>query len=272
MSRFHRCRNDFLWEGYLLLAFLLGILSGCVGSAKAPSPIPEIPPQESPPSLPSPLPVDAALPNIPFTIQLGAFSTVERAATLADRLKSEGIDAYYFIDSDGFSKVRFGRFLLEETARDHAEELRSQGAIDAYFIVHPRAVDPLIDSQEALRENIVRTALRFIGTPYRWGGSSVKSGFDCSGLTMTVYRLNGFELPRNAFSQYRAGLPVAKSALVRGDLVFFRTGRSSRVSHVGIYSGDDQFIHAPGKGKRIRVASLSNAYFHKRFTGARRYF
>jgi cell wall-associated NlpC family hydrolase len=212
------------------------------------------------------------LPNIPFTIQLGAFSTAERAASHADRLKSEGIDAYYFVDTDGFWKVRFGRFLQEDSARSHAEALRKRGAIDAYFIVHPRVVDPLTDSQEALRENIVQTARRFIGTPYRWGGSSVKSGFDCSGLTMTVYRLNGFELPRSAFSQYRAGLPVARSALARGDLVFFRTGRSSRVSHVGIYSGEDRFIHAPGRGKRIRVASLTNVYFKKRFTGARRYF
>ena len=88
---------------------------------------------------------------------------------------------------------------------------------------------------------------------------------------MTVYRLNGLELPRNSRSQYQTGRPVPRNALEKGDLVFFATGSRNRVSHVGIYSGRGQFIHAPGKGKTIRTASLSSRYFQERYAGARRY-
>jgi cell wall-associated NlpC family hydrolase len=89
---------------------------------------------------------------------------------------------------------------------------------------------------------------------------------------MTVYRLNGLDLPRTAASQFRVGTPVRRRSLQRGDLVFFETGRRGRISHVGIYSGEGRFIHAPGRGKRIGSASLSSTYFASRFAGARRYF
>jgi cell wall-associated NlpC family hydrolase len=89
---------------------------------------------------------------------------------------------------------------------------------------------------------------------------------------MTVYRLNGLELPRRAIAQYRTGEPVARQSLREGDLVFFATGRRGQVSHVGIYAGQGKFIHAPGRGKSIRTASLDNGYFRSRYKGARRYF
>ena len=89
---------------------------------------------------------------------------------------------------------------------------------------------------------------------------------------MTVYRLNGLELPRSARAQFGAGTPVSRSAARQGDLVFFATGRGGRVSHVGIYTGGGEFIHAPGRGKTIRTASLDSAYFRARYKGARRYF
>ena len=88
---------------------------------------------------------------------------------------------------------------------------------------------------------------------------------------MTVYRLNGLELPRNSRAQFQAGHPISRDDLQPGDLVFFATGSRSRVSHVGLYSGSGEFIHAPGKGKTIRSASLSNNYFKSRYAGARRY-
>ena len=85
--------------------------------------------------------------------------------------------------------------------------------------------------------------------------------------------LNGLDLPRNSRDQFRAGTPIKRSALRQGDLVFFATGRRSpRVTHVGIYTGGGRFIHAPGRGKTIRSASLTNGYFKRRFVGARRYF
>jgi cell wall-associated NlpC family hydrolase len=208
---------------------------------------------------------------IRFTIQLGAFSTSRRAAAFTERLAAQGFDAYAFIDVDGLWKVRFGRFDTREEAVRHGDALKNDGAIESYYVVRPVAQGRQIDSRTALRDSIVSTAQRFIGAPYRWGGASGRTGFDCSGLTMTVYRLNGYELPRSAASQYRTGRPVQRRSLQRGDLVFFQTNRSSRVSHVGIYTGQGEFIHAPGRGKRIRTSSLSNRYFAARYIGARRY-
>ena len=212
-------------------------------------------------------PSSARLESIAFTIQVGAFSTSERAARYADQLDARGLDAYYFVDGDRLWKVRFGRFSSKSAATRRAAGLKGKGIIDAYYIISLSRV-----SEDALRGNLVATAKRFIGTPYRWGGTSQVSGFDCSGLTMTVYRLNGMELPRTASAQYASGSSISRQALEPGDLVFFRTGSSRRISHVGVYSGKGRFIHAPGRGKRIRTASLSTGYFTSRYAGARRYF
>ena len=100
-----------------------------------------------------------------------------------------------------------------------------------------------------LREELVRSARSFLGVPYLWGGASLDTGFDCSGLTMTVYQLCGLDLPRTSREQYLAGNPVELSTLEKGDLVFFAPG-GDKISHVGIYAGNGQFIHAPEKGKR----------------------
>lgn len=212
------------------------------------------------------------LTGIQYTIQVGAFSTAERAAAFATRLIQQGVDAYYFIDEDGLHKVRFEGFDSREAARRRALRLQALGWIDGFFIVRPVTSAHRIDPKLSLGQKIVRTAGRFLGTAYRWGGESADSGFDCSGLTMTVYRLNGLDLPRNSRDQFRVGTPVKRGALRKGDLVFFATGRRRRVSHVGIYTGGGRFIHAPGRGKTIRTASLSHSYFKHRFIGARRYF
>ena len=254
--------------GRLLLSmpYVAIILVGCKSPVK--------PLQASIPSAPPPSadPAASPLPAIKFTIQVGAFSTGGRAARYADRMQSAGLDAYYFVDTDGLYKVRFERFDTKAAARNRAMALRSEGLITDFFIIRPGPAGKRTEIHERLRESLVETAQRFIGIPYRWGGASAGSGFDCSGLTMTVYRLNGLELPRNAFSQYRAGTPVARDALMPGDLVFFATGRTNRISHVGVFIGRGRFIHAPGRGKRIRTASLANGYFNPRYRGGRRYY
>jgi cell wall-associated NlpC family hydrolase len=223
-----------------------------------------------PPIAPAPA-VQYRLPAIQFTIQVGAFSTAERAAAYAARLEARGLDAFYFIDEDGLYKVRFERFESKDAARERAVALQQQGLIEEFYIVRPGPATPAADPRLGLQRDLVRTARRFIGTPYRWGGASARTGFDCSGLTMTVYRLNGLELPRTSAAQFNAGDPVPSRALEAGDLVFFRTGSRGRISHVGIYTGDGEFIHAPGSGKYIRTASLDNSYFRARYAGARRY-
>src|SRR3989339_869787 len=120
------------------------------------------------------------------------------------------------------------------------------------------------------REALVRFAQSFLGVPYLWGGASVETGFDCSGLTMTVYQLNGFDLPRTSREQFAVGNPVDRSSLEKGDLLFFSRG-GGKVSHVGIYAGNGRFIHAAGRGKRIRMDILSKGQYSRIYFGARSY-
>ena len=258
-----------LGRSYVVLG-LVAVLGLAACSSPALIPVDSVPRQVFP--VPAVRQVSPRLPGILFTIQVGAFSTTERAARFAAGLISHGLDAYYFIDTDGLFKVRFERYQTREAALARAAALKAGGVIDDFFIVQPVPDAYRIDPQNALRNSIVSTARRFVGTPYRWGGESVQRGFDCSGLTMTVYRLNGLELPRNSRSQFDAGEPTPRDALKPGDLVFFATGRKGRVSHVGVYSGRGQFIHAPGQGRKIQAASMNSRYFRKRYMGARRYF
>ena len=116
-------------------------------------------------------------------------------------------------------------------------------------------------------DNVVSYAFNFIGRPYVFGAAGPKS-FDCSGLTMYVFGKFGVSLPHYTGSQYSMGASVSKGNLRAGDLVFFNT--YGPISHVGIYIGGGDFIHAPSSGKTITVSSLSDSYYAKRYVGARR--
>ncbi|HEY0296706.1 MAG TPA: C40 family peptidase [Bordetella sp.] len=141
-----------------------------------------------------------------------------------------------------------------------------------------------------LRDRVVKMGLNAIGTLYRWGGDDPDEGFDCSGLVRFVFRQTaGMTLPRTAREQHTAGQSVARQQLQPGDLVFFngtvrtrihitrghhkslRTVVSNVVSHVGIYIGDNQFIHAPVSGERVRIDNLDASYWTKHYAGATRY-
>jgi len=120
--------------------------------------------------------------------------------------------------------------------------------------------------------DMVLTAMNFLGVPYKRGGSSEESGFDCSGFTRHIFETSlGLVLPRKADQQAHApGLvPVARNDLKPGDLVFFNTLKRT-FSHVGFYVGEGKFIHAPKPGGEVRVEEMSLSYWKKRFTGARR--
>jgi len=118
---------------------------------------------------------------------------------------------------------------------------------------------------------LVSSAMGFLGVPYKYGGNSVESGgFDCSGFVRAVYEQSiGKVLPRRASDQASATEIIDRQELKPGDLVFFNTMRRA-FSHVGIYVGDGKFIHAPRAGATVRVEDMRQAYWQKRFNGARR--
>ena len=121
-------------------------------------------------------------------------------------------------------------------------------------------------------QTVLRRALALMGTPYRWGGTSPDSGFDCSGLVGYVFRTAlGIELQRvsrEMATKADAELIKDRDELQQGDLVFF--GRKGRVNHVGIYVGEGRFVHSPSTGKDVRVDSLVSGYWGGRFMQARR--
>jgi len=209
-----------------------------------------------------------------YTIQVGAFAKVENAVRLTETLKKRGLNATYFKADDGLFKVRFGNFSTKENARLRAQSLKEAHIIAEFYIVKPQDYTVARQKQygtDYLRDALVKTSRDFIGVPYLWGGASSDKGFDCSGLTMTVYQLNGLNLPRHSKEQYEAGSPVSRSQLQKGDLVFFALSGKRKVSHVGIYIGDGKFIHAPSQGKKICVEYLSTPFFAKRFVNGQNY-
>jgi hypothetical protein len=214
------------------------------------------------------------LASVGYAIQVGAFSHLNNAVRLEKSLRNRGLNAYYFAHDSGLYKVRFGNFPTKDSARREAEALLSREIIGEFYVVGPEDYPLLKDREKAgieLRNEIVKTAKRYIGMPYRWGGTSPTHGFDCSGLSMVVYRLNGLNLPRTSRQQWAAGHPVNRRQLSKADLVFFDTTRGGKVSHVGICLGGGRFIHAPGPGKTIRVDSFSSGYYRRRYIGARTY-
>jgi cell wall-associated NlpC family hydrolase len=112
---------------------------------------------------------------------------------------------------------------------------------------------------------LVKVATGFIGAPYRFGGSSLK-GIDCSSFVQKIYGIFDIKLPRVASQQAKVGISIARENLTKGDLVFFHTNRS--LGHVGIYIGNDEFVHASSRSKIVHIDSLNSPYYQKRFQRA----
>lgn len=116
---------------------------------------------------------------------------------------------------------------------------------------------------------VVRTARTQIGAPYKYGGTSPRTGFDCSGLIAWSYRQYGVTVPRLAKDQAKAGRAVSRSHLRQGDIVVFRISKRAGI-HTGLYSGNGKFIHSPSSGKKIREDSIDTDYWRRRYVSARR--
>ena len=116
---------------------------------------------------------------------------------------------------------------------------------------------------------LVQTAMQYLGSPYRRGGTS-RGGVDCSGLVYAVCRQHGISLPRTSRDMYGHGDPVSKQDLRAGDLVFFKNTYRSGISHVGIYIGNNQFVHAVNPGRGVQITNLSSSYYVAHWAGAYR--
>ena len=213
-----------------------------------------------------------------YAVRFGDFPSKEKARAVANKLVSEKlIDSFYIAPPN---EVVFSTPKLPTTQRP-ATDTRLPGykpappprtnelglPIEEPGTGKPSATRP---GERDLGYIAARTAERFVGIPYQWGGNTVVDGLDCSGFTKAVYNLCGVSIPRTSREQYKAGNPIARTELQDGDLVFFGASEAS-INHVGIYVGNGRFVHAPKRGEDIKIASIEESYFERRFVGARRY-
>ncbi|HEY0372757.1 MAG TPA: C40 family peptidase [Thermoanaerobaculia bacterium] len=143
----------------------------------------------------------------------------------------------------------------------------------AVAVVLVALLAPVAVAQEApeeARPGLVQRALSWLGVPYRFGGQDEKKGFDCAGLVRRVFSTVAVDLPRTAAAQFRQGCIVQREELQPGDLVFFRDTYKHGISHVGIYIGTGQFVHAPSSRRSVSIDRLDSPYFDRRFAGGRR--
>lgn len=168
-------------------------------------------------------------------------------------------------DYDKVGTLRSGQ-VLQATAEDGWYKVDS-GYISADYV---KEVDASTASQSGKGQEIADFALQFVGYPYVYGGSSPK-GFDCSGLTSYVYSQFGYSINRTASNQLSNGYAVEKSDLQPGDLVMFRQNGSTKpASHVGIYIGNNQYVHASTPGVGVIISDLNDPYISAGYVGARR--
>ena len=184
------------------------------------------------------------------------------------------------------------RWLAPKKAKPAAVMAQTDGVVDRWMMNPHEVIDrwmtegsakaankatSMMSSIDAARHDVadktsdlVTTAMGLLGVPYRRGGNSAETGFDCSGFVRSIYSQTvGMALPRRAVEQAAATQTIDKKELKPGDLVFFNTMRRT-FSHVGIYIGDGKFVHSPRTGQSVRVESMSTSYWKKRFNGARR--
>ncbi|MFK8328949.1 C40 family peptidase [Pseudomonas sp. BJa5] len=150
------------------------------------------------------------------------------------------------------------------------------GACSSHAPTPSKVVEPVVMAPQVyfspVADDVLFRALGLVGTPYRWGGNTPDSGFDCSGLIGYVYRdAAGISLPRSTREMIGIRAPnIQRNDLQSGDLVFFATNGGSQVSHAGIYVGEGRFVHAPATGGTVRLDYLANSYWQKAYLNAKR--
>jgi len=176
------------------------------------------------------------------------FSAAVQAQSLAESSKE--------ISKDGSSEI--AKEVSKESSKESGRSLFARVAVD------------VVDSVTGNSESLINNAMEMIGVRYRWGGELAQSGLDASSFVSYVFNDKlSFLLPRKSSQMSRVGKPVSREELQPGDLVFFNTMRLT-FSHVGIYVGDNKFLHSPAKNASVRVDDMREVYWDKRFDGARR--
>ena len=218
-----------------------------------------------------------------YAVRFGDFPTKAKARSMAGKLVADHLIENYYISPP--NEIVFAKPRVPTWQKGRSEEIKATPAAGRpdkvkESVDHPKGnngenIDKPV--QKSSRDDrdmgsiAARTAERFVGIPYRWGGENVFDGMDCSGFVRAVYNLCGISIPRTSRDQFKAGAAVTKNALRDGDLVFFGAGED-KINHVGIYVGGGKFVHAPRQGEEIKVSTVDESYFEKRFIGARRYF
>jgi cell wall-associated NlpC family hydrolase len=146
-----------------------------------------------------------------------------------------------------------------------SSELPAKVETVTFELERPRPTHRAAKPRPTLGERAARIALRAVGVPYRWGGSSPETGFDCSGLVYWAYKRLGVELPHSSYALYREGRRVGRSRMKAGDVLVF-----SGLGHVGLYVGRGRMVHAPQSGRLVEVVRLGRSHYGSRLVGVRR--
>mgnify|MGYP001594657037 CR=1 FL=1 len=209
-------------------------------------------------------------------IQAGVFRHKEEAVNQQLYLASRNYPV--MLNVNGHYRIIVGPYENKETADFTVSKLLSEENISASLIDETEAEkitessgEQEIEISDEVLGELVNVAFDFLGVTYKYGGMDVEKGIDCSYFMQKVYKSLGTVLPRTSNLQFRIGKKVKRDELIAGDLVFFRKYiKSSRIGHVGMYIGNDEFIHASYGAKKVTISSLNEIYFRKRFSGARR--
>lgn len=159
---------------------------------------------------------------------------------------------------------------LPPSSAETARAASDQASVELNLPVDPPAVAKASTPIPARLQDLLIHAISLIGVKYKFGGNTAHAGFDCSGFVRHVFLESiALDLPRSSYAMGKIGLAIERDELRPGDLVFHNTLHRA-FSHVGIYLGEDRFVHAPSRGKSVEIVDMSENYWKKRFNGARR--
>ena len=202
------------------------------------------------------------------TFASGAFRMGDQGSEVAE-IQGHLIRLGYDVQADG----DYGPSTVDAVKSfQESQGLKASGYVDenTYRVLIGREMPEVSRGSSYISRRLISVAMQYIGTPYVFGGNSLYYGIDCSAYTQQVYGMVGISLPRTADYQYEVGTPISRSELLPGDEVFFTT-YTYGASHVGIYVGEGNFIHASST-YGVTISSLNDHYYSTHYIGARRMF